>query len=156
MKRNLKPTLRQLVVVCIASLTLVSTLGSLPAAAATNTCPPGQEAVTSGSCCLTNDIQITSTGEASCVSSPAPCSKNSALDCLLTNYIDPLIALLSSAVGVVVVITIIRGALEYTSAGGDPAKVAAGKQHIISAIVGLFAYLVLFAFLQFIVPGGII
>ena len=120
------------------------------------TCPPGQQAVSSGSCCPSGNIEITSTGQANCTTSSTLCSKNAAVNCLISKYITPAIELLSAAVGVVAVITIIRGGLEYTSAGGDPAKIAAGKQHIVNALIGLFAYMALFAFLQFIIPGGVV
>jgi hypothetical protein len=78
------------------------------------------------------------------------------MTCLLQKYINPAISLLSALIGLAVVITIIRGALLYTSSGGDPSKAAAGKQHIINALIGLAAYLMLYVFLQFIIPGGIL
>lgn len=129
------------------------------AAIAADSCTvKGQWTVTNGTCCPPNQVQITD-GQASCDTSN-PCSgniaNNQAASCLFKTYINPAIALLSSLVGIVVVITIIRGALTYTSSGGDPSKAAAGKQHIINALIGLAAYLMLYVFLQFIIPGGIL
>jgi hypothetical protein len=62
---------------------------------------------------------------------------------------------LSALVGIVVVIAVIIGAIEFISSGGDPQRVASGKQHITNALIGLFAYILLFAFLQFLIPGGL-
>ena len=76
--------------------------------------------------------------------------------CLFAKYINPLIDLLSAAVAVVAVIAIIIGGIEYSTSAGDPQKAATGKQHIVSALIGLLAYLLLYVFLQFILPGGLI
>jgi hypothetical protein len=41
-----------------------------------------------------------------------------------------------------------------SSSAGDPQKSAQGKEHIRNALFGLLAYILLYAFLQFIIPGG--
>jgi hypothetical protein len=88
---------------------------------------------------------------------PAATSKEtcSANKCdLVTKYLNPLIALLSGIVGLAVVISIIYGAIQYSASGGDPQRASAGKNRIRNALIGLVAYLLLFALMQFIVPGG--
>lgn len=64
------------------------------------------------------------------------------------------IEILAAGVGVVATIVIIIAGIQYSSAGGDPQKVKAAKTRITNAIIGLIAYFFLFAFLQWIVPGG--
>lgn len=76
--------------------------------------------------------------------------------CLFGKYLNPVINLLSAVVGVVVVIGIIVGAVQFSSSAGDPQKAANGKNHIRNSLLGLLAYLLLYAFLQFIIPGGTI
>lgn len=75
--------------------------------------------------------------------------------CLFYKYINPLVGLLSAAVGVVVVIAIIIGGIEYSSSGGDPQRAASGRKHITNALLGLLVYFLLYAFLQFLIPGGL-
>jgi hypothetical protein len=65
------------------------------------------------------------------------------------------INLLSAMVGVVVVIMVIVGGIQYSSAGADPQKVAAARGKISNALLALVAYLFMFSFLQWVVPGGI-
>ena len=77
------------------------------------------------------------------------------VSCLYEKYINPLIAVLSVLVGVVVVIAIIIGGIEVMTSTADPQRVAAGRKRIIEALIGLFAYLVLYAALQFLLPGGV-
>jgi hypothetical protein len=80
--------------------------------------------------------------------------ENKPASCLFAKYVNPFLALLSAAVGIVVVISIISGAIQFTASAGDPQKAANAKNRIRNALLGLLAYLLLYAFLQFIIPGG--
>ena len=93
-------------------------------------------------------------GEVYCADPAVTCNADTCD--LINNYLNPFISLLTAVVGIVVVLSIIYGAIQYTSSGGDPQKVAKAKSHIVKTVVALFAYIFLFAFLQFLVPGGII
>jgi hypothetical protein len=62
---------------------------------------------------------------------------------------------LSMIVGVVVVMMIIIGGIQYSSANGDPKKIAAAKSRVYNALLALVAYLFIFSFLQWLIPGGI-
>lgn len=91
-----------------------------------------------------------------------PASKCSQADCakgvpttLYTKYLNPLINLLSAAVGIVVIIMLIIGGIQYSTAGGDPNKVQAAKKRIYNALFALLAFIFLYTFLQWIVPGGL-
>ncbi len=75
---------------------------------------------------------------------------------LTEKYINPLINLLAGAVGIVVVIMLIIGGIEYSTAGGDPARVASARKRIFNAVFALVVFLFLFAILSWIVPGGFI
>ena len=65
------------------------------------------------------------------------------------------INVVSGIVGLIVVISIIIGGIQYTTAGGDPQKVAAAKGRVFNSIFAFLAYLFLYAFLQYLVPGGV-
>ena len=79
-------------------------------------------------------------------------------DCsgLIKNYVNPFIKLLTGLVGVMVTVSVVVGGIQYSSAGGDPGKVAAAKKRIYNSIIALVAYLFMFAFLQWLLPGGIV
>lgn len=108
---------------------------------------PGQACAASDPDGSTGYVQ--SDGHTCC---PKPNSTPTA--CFYSKYVNPLIALLSAAVGVVVVAAIIYGGIEYITSAGDPQKAAAGQKRIIEALIGLVAFVLLYAFLVFIVPGG--
>jgi hypothetical protein len=94
-------------------------------------------------------------------SAPTPSGEDPAIKCSQNNcdfvgkYVNPAINLLSIAFGLIAVISIIMGGIQYTVSGGDPQKVTSAKQRIAKTIVAVLAYFVLYAFLQFLVPGGL-
>lgn len=70
-------------------------------------------------------------------------------------YVNYGIAVLSAMAGVIFVIMVVWGGIEYSSAGGDAQRVAAAKSKVTNAIIGLIAFGLLYGFLSWIVPGGI-
>lgn len=62
---------------------------------------------------------------------------------------------LSGAVGVVVVAMIIVGGIQYSMAGANPTALTAAKQRITNALIALVAFVLIFTFLQWLIPGGI-
>ena len=70
--------------------------------------------------------------------------------------INMIINVLSAGVGIVVVAVIIFGGIRYIMAGDSPQSVEAAKNTIRNGLIGLAIYIFGFAFLQWLVPGGII
>jgi hypothetical protein len=70
-------------------------------------------------------------------------------------YVNPTINVLSVIVGLVAVISIVAGAIQYITSTGDPQKTSAAKSRISKTIFALVAYAFLYAFLEFIIPGGV-
>lgn len=61
---------------------------------------------------------------------------------------------LAIGVGTVVVIMVIVGAIQYMTASGSQDQAKKGIKTIRNAIVALLLYLVMWALLNFLVPGG--
>lgn len=72
----------------------------------------------------------------------------------LVKYTKMAMNFLSIGVGVVVTIMIIVGGIQYASAGQNPQAVQAAKGKITNAIIALVAYFFLYAFIQYLIPGG--
>jgi hypothetical protein len=79
-----------------------------------------------------------------------PCNK------FVTNYLNPFILLLSGLVGVAAVISIVVAGIQYSSSSDDPSAISKAKKRIFETVIGLLAYAFLLAFLNYIVPGGVI
>ncbi len=78
----------------------------------------------------------------------------SSTTCKITeNIINPLINLAAGAVGIIVLIMIIIGGIEYSTAGGDQARVASAKKRIFNAIFALVMFLLLYVILAWTLPG---
>ncbi|MEO8105473.1 MAG: hypothetical protein ABI602_04020 [Candidatus Saccharibacteria bacterium] len=74
---------------------------------------------------------------------------------LIDRYLNPFIKLLSVLVGLAVTFGIIYGGIEYTMSAGDPQKAQKGRKHIQDAVLALVSYALIFALLNFLIPGGI-
>jgi hypothetical protein len=70
-------------------------------------------------------------------------------------YTKQLIKLASGAVGSVILLMLLIAGIQYITAGGDPGRVKLAKTRITNAIIGLFLFLMAFAILSFLIPGGI-
>jgi hypothetical protein len=69
--------------------------------------------------------------------------------------INLVVNFLSALVGVVIVGSIIWGGIQYMSAGDNPQAVSSAKHRIVNALIALLAYLLTYAFLQWLIPGGV-
>jgi uncharacterized membrane protein len=69
--------------------------------------------------------------------------------------LQAIINALSAGVAIIVVIMITVGGIQYMTAGGSPEAVTKAKQRITNALLALLAFLLTFAFLQWLIPGGI-
>lgn len=66
-----------------------------------------------------------------------------------------LIRFLSFGVGLVLAASIIYAGIQYSSSSGNPEATSAAKKRILNALIALIFYLLIFAFIQFLVPGGL-
>lgn len=69
--------------------------------------------------------------------------------------LNTIVSFLSAGVGLIVVIVIVIGGIQYSMAGDNAQAVAAARQRIINGLIALMAFLFMFAFLQWLIPGGV-
>jgi hypothetical protein len=65
------------------------------------------------------------------------------------------IRILTAGVGIAAVGGIVYGSILYTSAGDNESQVKQAKEVIRNVVVGIIAYIAMYALLEFIIPGGI-
>ncbi len=73
----------------------------------------------------------------------------------LINTFNSIINFFAIGVGVIVIIMVIIGGIQYTTAGSNPQAVSSAKKKIMNAIISLVAFLLLYSFMQWLVPGGV-
>ncbi|MDX1765645.1 MAG: pilin [Candidatus Saccharimonadales bacterium] len=71
-------------------------------------------------------------------------------------YLGIVINFLLGGVGIALVTVIVIGGYQYMTSRGDPQKVTAAKKKIAFAVVGMIMFLLSAAFLDWLVPGGLI
>ncbi len=110
-----------------------------------------------------NTGEVTATGR--CKGQLLPNQTDTAVTCkdangqtikcdLITQYANPFITFLAAVAGLIATISIVVGGVQYASSSGDPQKVSAAKKRIGNAVLAIIGFLLLYAFLQWIVPGG--
>lgn len=77
-------------------------------------------------------------------------------NCGIVRYLLIFVNVLSGLVGIVVVIMIAVRGIQYIGARENPQMTASARLGILWAVLALILYLFVFAFLQWLVPGGVI
>jgi hypothetical protein len=73
----------------------------------------------------------------------------------IAKILNPVINFLAAGVGIVAAISFAVGGIQYSASQDDPGKVAAAKGRIYNTIFGLGGFMFIWAFLQWLVPGGV-
>lgn len=73
----------------------------------------------------------------------------------IVKRINEVVNFLSAGVAVIVVGVILVGGIQYILAGGNATALTAARHRITNGLVALFAFLFMFSFLQWLIPGGI-
>lgn len=63
--------------------------------------------------------------------------------------------ILAGIIGVGAILMVIWGGIQYITARDNPQAVAAAKQKIINVVIGIAAFIFMWAFLNWLVPGGV-
>lgn len=71
-------------------------------------------------------------------------------------YLRYVLQLASEAVAAVVLLMLIISGVQYITSGANPGAVKAAKDRLTNALIALVLFFIMFAVLQFLVPGGIL
>lgn len=88
-------------------------------------------------------------------------SKNceSTEECIEANpiimWLNYIINIVAGIIGVGAILMVIWGGIQYTTARDNAQAVQAAKDKILNVVIGLAAFIFLYAFLQWLVPGGV-
>lgn len=124
--------------------------------------PAGSQAAQSQLSQTSQTSQTTTTTQASdCTKSPDQvgcCPNGGGSDiqhnCIIRD-INTIINFLSAGVAIVIIGSIVVGGIQYMAAGDKAEDLAKAKHRIANALIALFVFLFTFAFLEWLVPGGL-
>jgi hypothetical protein len=74
----------------------------------------------------------------------------------VVNYLRGWLGLLNGAIALIVMLMIVVAGIQYVTSLANPSSVAAAKKRLTNAILALVMWLMMFAVLQFLIPGGIL
>jgi len=104
----------------------------------------------------TNPVQSQQDAAQTQITTPTSQQVNSKLqENPIIKDLNILINFMTGVVGIVVVGTIIAGGIEYSMAGNNPQKVTNARKRIANGILAMFVFLLMWAFVNWLVPGGI-
>jgi len=99
---------------------------------------------------------LQSTNNQQTLSGASQCKENGNNCNIFSDYLNPIINVLSGVIVLVAIASIIVAGIMYSSSGGDAQKAAKAKSRIINTLLALLAYIFLYSFLQFLIPGGLL
>jgi hypothetical protein len=73
----------------------------------------------------------------------------------IVHDLQTIVNMLSAGVAIIVTGVILLGGIQYIMAGGNASALTAARQRILNGVIALFAFLFMFAFLQWLIPGGV-
>lgn len=71
-------------------------------------------------------------------------------------YLKEILRLVNELVGAIIILVIIIAGIQYMISAGDPTKVKAAKGRLTNAFTALILYMLMFAILNFLIPGGVL
>jgi hypothetical protein len=74
----------------------------------------------------------------------------------IISYLKQVLALLAAAVGIVIVLMLVIAGIQYITSVGDPGAIKDAKNKIVNAITALVLFLMMYAILNFLIPGGVL
>lgn len=73
----------------------------------------------------------------------------------IIKWLNAIVNLLAGVIGVGAILMIVWGGIQYITARDNAQAVQSAKEKIINVVIGLAAFIFLYAFLQWLIPGGI-
>ena len=73
----------------------------------------------------------------------------------IENILNTVLVILTTGIGIAASISIVVAGVMYSAAGGSAQQVQKAKTMILNTIIGLIAYSLLWAFAQWLIPGGV-
>jgi Type IV secretion system pilin len=87
------------------------------------------------------------------------CRTQTKAECLKTNpiirWLNILVNALAVLIGIAATIMIVVGGLQYVTARDNPQAVQAAQERIRNVIIGLVTFIFFYAFIQWLIPGGV-
>jgi hypothetical protein len=148
--------------ILLTAILLAIVMGFSRAPSITYACSTASPACGVGGGTTPTPAATTPTPAAQIPSKSDDCSSGNSANCctetncdLVTEYVNPTIDFLAAGVGIVVVVMMVIGGIQYITSQDDPQKVSQAKSRITNALFALLLFALMYSLLEWLVPGGI-
>lgn len=145
-----------ILIALVMSAVIYGSFGSGAAMAATN---PDPLAANSDKLCVAVPIfapDKKKTNQGECPAGQQQISNDPAGGGAIVYYLKEILRLVNTLVGAIIILVIIIAGIQYMISGGDPANVKKAKGRLSNAFIALILYMLMFAILNFLIPGGVL
>lgn len=74
----------------------------------------------------------------------------------IIEYLKAFLFVLNGLVGGIIVLVLVLAGVQYITSAGDPGRIKNAKGRVQAAMTGLVLYLMMYAILNFLIPGGVL
>jgi hypothetical protein len=74
----------------------------------------------------------------------------------IAGLLNIVLVVLTTGVGIAATVAFVAAGIMYSTAAGNAAQVQKAKTMILNTVIGLLSYLLMWAFINWLVPGGVI
>jgi hypothetical protein len=106
--------------------------------------------------CIALPVSLSDQKQGGCPKGQYELSNDPAKGGAIVVYLRSILKLLSGAVGLLIVLMLVIAGVQYIVSLGDPGRVKSAKDRIQNTLIALVLYLMMFAILSFLIPGGIL
>ena len=71
-------------------------------------------------------------------------------------YLKQVLFVVNGLIGGIIILVLVVAGVQYITSAGDPTSVNGAKKRIMNATTALVLYLMMFAILNFLIPGGVL
>ena len=106
--------------------------------------------------CIALPIKSGSQNQGRCSKGQVEINNNAGTGGAIIEYLKAFLFVLNGLVGGIIVLVLVLAGVQYITSAGDPGRIKNAKGRVQAAMTGLVLYLMMYAILNFLIPGGVL
>ena len=106
--------------------------------------------------CIALPVKSTGQNQGRCSRGQVEINNNAGTGGAIVEYLKAFLFVLNGLVGGIIVLVLVLAGVQYITSAGDPSRIKNAKGRVQAAMTGLVLYLLMYAILNFLIPGGVL
>ena len=106
--------------------------------------------------CIALPIKSGRQNQGRCSKGQVEINNNAGTGGAIIEYLKAFLFVLNGLVGGIIVLVLVLAGVQYITSAGDPGRIKNAKGRVQAAMTGLVLYLMMYAILNFLIPGGVL